>query len=60
MFSKLFLLLAYFNTTKTVVDNSKALVVYRQPKCLNVAGPSYLELIKYSAKPKKNRTNLRG
>ena len=74
MFSKLFLVFAYFNSTKTAVDNSKALTLYHQPKCMLRPAPTYLDLIKpssikihYPKKQKKdskasvkNHTNLRG
>ena len=72
MFSKFLLLIAYFNSSKTIVDNSKAVIVYRPPKCRVRPTPTYLDLIrpspikvqsKKTKDPKdlkKNHTNLRG
>lgn len=45
MFSKIFLLFAYFNSTKPIIDNRKALAVYHPPKCALRPTPTYLELI---------------
>jgi len=69
MFSKFFLLIAYFNSSKTIVDNSKAVTVYQYPKCQLRPSPTYFDLIKPQSikihthnknEIKKNKTNLRG
>ena len=54
MFSKFFLLFAYFNSTKPLVDNRRALTVYHPPKCALRPTPTYLELIM----PRVNKISL--
>jgi hypothetical protein len=54
MFSKIFLLFAYFNSTKPLADNSRAVTLYHPPKCPLRPTQTYLELIT----PRVNKVNL--